>query len=137
MYERASEPLLPRRAFTLRVLRHAGLAAVLLVGSLGVGVVGYAFLDHLSWIDAFVNASMILGGMGPVDPMTNDAAKFFAGVYALYSGVVFLISVGVIFAPVLHRVLHTLHLQAEPAADGTDSDDSAASPAETGRSSPG
>lgn len=125
MYERASEPLLPRRAFTLRVLRHAGLAALLLIGSLGVGVLGYAALDHLSWIDAFVNASMILGGMGPVDPMTNDAAKFFAGVYALYSGVVFLISVGVIFAPVLHRLLHKLHLQADPAADDTDAGKSA------------
>ena len=127
MYEHASEPLLPRRAFTLRVLRHAALASLLLAGSLGVGVLGYAFLDHLPWIDAFVNASMILGGMGPVDPMTNDAAKFFAGVYALYSGVIFLISVGVIFAPVLHRLLHKLHLQAEPAADA-DSGDSAPSP---------
>ncbi len=124
MYEHSSEPLLPRREFTLRVLRHAALAALLLAGSLGVGVLGYAYLDHLPWIDAFVNASMILGGMGPVDPMTNDAAKFFAGVYALYSGVIFLISVGVIFAPVLHRVLHKLHLQAPT------SDDAAAAPAD-------
>ena len=119
-YEHSSEPLLPRRAFTVRVLRHAALAAGLLVGSLGVGVVGYAFLDHLPWVDAFVNASMILGGMGPVDPMTNDAAKVFAGVYALYSGVVFLISVGVVFAPVLHRILHTLHLQGNTPADATE-----------------
>ena len=122
MYEHSSEPLLPRRDFLVRVLRHAGLAALLLGGSLGIGVIGYAFLDHLAWIDAFVNASMILGGMGPVDPMTNDAAKFFAGVYALYAGVVFLISVGVIFAPVLHRILHKLHLQ--PASDaGSAADD--------------
>lgn len=119
MYEHASEPLLPRRAFIMRVLRHAGLAALLLVGSLGVGVLGYAVLGNLSWVDAFLNASMILGGMGPVDVLKTDAAKVFAGIYALYSGVVFLLSVGVVFAPVLHRVLHKLHLQAATADDST------------------
>lgn len=116
-YEHASQPLISRRDFTLRVLRHATVAVALLVGSLAIGIVGYAALDHLSWVDAFVNASMILGGMGPVDPMTNDAAKLFAGTYALYSGVVFLLSVGVVFAPVLHRILHKLNLQLPPDDD--------------------
>src|SRR3954464_9393363 len=102
MYEHASEPLIPRRDFVVRVLLHAGGAVVLLGGSLVIGIVGYAYFDHLRWIDAFGNASMILGGMGPVDPLTNDAAKLFAGVYALYAGVVFLVAVGTIFAPILH-----------------------------------
>jgi hypothetical protein len=124
MYEHSSQPLLPRRAFTLRVLRHAGLAAILLVGSLGVGVLGYMVLGNLGPVDAFMNASMILGGMGPVDVLKSDGAKVFAGLYALYSGVVFLLSVGVVFAPVLHRILHKLHLQAATPEDDVSKDTS-------------
>jgi hypothetical protein len=102
--------MLSRRAFVARVLRHAGLAGLLLLGSLAVGVAGYMFLAHLSFVDAFLNAAMILGGMGPVDVLITDGAKLFAGVYALYCGLFFLVTAGVILAPFLHRVLHSLHL---------------------------
>src|SRR5687767_7320666 len=110
MYERYDEPMLSRRAFAARVLRHIGLAALLLFASLAVGVAGYMFLAHLSFVDAFLNAAMILGGMGPVDVLTTDGAKLFAGLYALYCGLFFLITAGVILVPFLHRVLHSLHL---------------------------
>ena len=95
------------------MLRHAALAALLLAGSLGVGVLGYAYLDHLPWIDAFVNASMILGGMGPVAELTTDAGKVFASLYALYSGIVLIASAGLLLSPVLHRILHRFHVESE------------------------
>jgi hypothetical protein len=110
MYERYDEPVLSRRAFAARVLRHAGLAALLLLASLGLGVAGYMGLAGLAPVDAFLNAAMILGGMGPVDVLNSDAAKLFAGLYAIYCGVFFLVIAGLILAPFLHRVLHSLHL---------------------------
>lgn len=110
MYERYDQPVLSRRAFAARVICHAALAAVLLLASLGIGVAGYMALAHLSFIDAFLNAAMILGGMGPVDVLPTDAAKLFAGIYAIYSGVFFLVIAGLILAPFLHRVLHRLNL---------------------------
>ena len=94
MYEHVSEPLISRHDFTLRMLRHGAGALALLGGSLVIGIVGHAVLDNLDPVDAFLNAAMILGGMGPVDPLRNDAAKVFAGIYALYSGAVFLVAVG-------------------------------------------
>jgi hypothetical protein len=94
----------------VRVLRHAALASVLLIGSLAIGVIGYMALAQLSFIDAFLNAAMILGGMGPVDVLPTDSAKLFAGLYAIYSGVFFLVLAGLILAPFLHRVLHLLNL---------------------------
>ena len=113
MYERYDQPVLSRRAFVARVLRHAALAAVLLLGSLAIGVLGYMSLAHLGFIDAFLNAAMILGGMGPVDALPTDAAKVFAGLYAIYSGVFFLVIAGLILAPFLHRVLHLLNLDTD------------------------
>jgi hypothetical protein len=110
MYESVHEPLIPRRDFIRRLLWHIALAAAVLGASLAVGWIGYAVIDNLSPVDAFVNAAMILGGMGPVDPLRNDAAKWFAGIYALYAGIVFLVSVSVVVAPVLHRLLHSLHI---------------------------
>jgi hypothetical protein len=110
MYERYDEPLLSRRAFAVRVLRHAALAGLLLFASLTVGVAGYMVLANLSFVDAFLNAAMILGGMGPVDILTSDSAKLFAGLYALYCGVFFLVIAGLVLAPFLHRVLHLLNL---------------------------
>ncbi len=118
MYERYNEPVLSRRAFAARVLRHTALAALLLLASLAVGVVGYMSLAHLSFVDAFLNAAMILGGMGPVEVLTTDGAKLFAGLYALYCGVFFLVIAGLVLAPFLHRVLHLLNLD----DDGDESD---------------
>jgi len=110
MYESYGEPMISRTAFAGRVIRHGALAVLPITLSLAIGIAGYMSLAGLSPIDAFLNAAMILGGMGPVDPMTNDAAKLFAGVYALYSGVVFLVVAGLLLAPFLHRVLHRLHI---------------------------
>jgi len=86
------------------------LAALIIGGALGVGVVGYHSLGGLPWIDALVNASMILGGMGPVDPITSNAGKFFASFYALFSGLLFIGAASVLLAPFVHRIMHKLHL---------------------------
>ena len=109
MYEHRSEPVLEFDAFLRRLARHGGLSAALIAVSLGVGTLGYRVLGRLDWVDAFMNASMILTGMGAVDPMPTVAAKLFASLYALYSGIVFLVAVGLLGAPILHRVLHRLH----------------------------
>jgi hypothetical protein len=85
-------------------------AGGLLLGSLGIGILGYHHFARLRWLDALANASMILGGMGPLDPITTDAGKWFASIYALYSGIILLGSAGVFFSPLIHRFLHTLHL---------------------------
>jgi hypothetical protein len=113
MYESYEQPMLTRRAFFLRLSRHVLLALGLLTLWLLVGVVGYAWLAHLKPVDAFLNAAMIAGGMGPVDVLTDDTAKIFAGVYAVISGVVIIGAAGIVLTPVLHRVLHTLHLDDE------------------------
>ena len=110
MYERRHEPLLPFRRFVIRQLKHTAAALGLVAVSLAIGMAGYHFLDELGWIDSFVNASMLLGGMGPVDPLKTNAAKLFAGCYALFSGLVFPVSAGVLFAPIVHRVFHHFHL---------------------------
>jgi hypothetical protein len=110
MFEHYTKPLLSRKQFLIRVLRYLGYTAILLSLSLGMGVVGYHYFDQLSWLDSLLNASMILTGMGPVDPMKNDAAKWFASCYAIFSGVAFLSSVSVLLAPVVHRFLHKHHL---------------------------
>jgi hypothetical protein len=109
LYERRSEPVLEFDAFLRRMARHGGLSAALIAVSLGVGTLGYRVLGRLDWVDAFMNASMILTGMGPVNPMPTVAAKLFASLYALYSGIVFLVAVGLLGAPIIHRVLHRLH----------------------------
>lgn len=119
MYERYDQPVLSRGAFVVRVLRHAALAGLLLLGSLGIGVLGYMALGHLGFVDAFMNAAMILGGMGPVDVLPTDAAKVFAGSYAIYSGVFFLVIAGLILAPFLHRVLHLLNLDTDDVDSAT------------------
>lgn len=111
MYEHKSEPLLPFRRFARRLLGHFIVALAAIFGSLGIGVVGYHFLERLTWLDALLNASMILGGMGPVDAIRTPAGKLFASFYALFSGVVFLVIVGILIAPIGHRFLHKLHLE--------------------------
>jgi hypothetical protein len=111
MYEHRDDPLLSRFAFFRRLVSHAGVAIGVVLGSLAIGIIGYHFLEGLAWIDALVNAAMILGGMGPVDALHTSAGKLFASFYALYSGIVFLLAVGIIFAPVFHRILHHFHLE--------------------------
>ena len=110
MYERYDQPMITRRAFAVRLVKHFVLTLGILFIWLAVGVVGYAWFANLRPVDAFLNAAMIAGGMGPVDILTNDAAKVFAGIYAIVSGVVIIGAAGVVLAPVLHRVLHALNL---------------------------
>ncbi|MCB0610889.1 MAG: hypothetical protein H6562_16235 [Lewinellaceae bacterium] len=113
MFERKNQKLLSRKAFFKRVIRYFLYSTFLLGVSLGVGMVGYRFLGDMGWTDAFLNASMILTGMGPVDDMKTEGAKLFAGFYALFSGVAFLSVVAVLFAPIAHRFLHLMHLDTE------------------------
>jgi hypothetical protein len=113
MYERHREPLLPRKFFIIRFAQHCLVAGGVIALSLGMGVLGYHFLEGLPWIDSLLNASMILGGMGPVDPLASTAGKLFASFYALFSGILFLVIGGILLAPVVHRFLHRLHLDGE------------------------
>jgi len=110
MYEQHTEELLPTRQFLRRVARHGGLAGAVLVLSLAIGIVGFHFLAAQGWLDAYLNAAMLLGGMGPVGDFKGSAGKVFAGLYALYSGVVFLGATAVFLAPVVHRIIHKLRL---------------------------
>jgi hypothetical protein len=109
MYEARADALLSRPLFIGRMLRHGAAAALLVLVSLGIGIAGYEYFEALAWRDAFLNSAMLLGGMGPVDAPLTDGGKIFAGLYALYSGLVFLVTVGVVLAPVLHRALHKFH----------------------------
>jgi hypothetical protein len=111
MYERRQQPLLSRAKFLRRVGRHGLVALGVLVFGLGIGVLGYHWLAHLNWIDSLLNASMILGGMGPIDPLPNNAAKLFASFYALFSGLAFVGIVSVLLAPFVHRLLHRIHAE--------------------------
>ena len=111
MYEKRDRPLLSRAKFLRRVGRHFIGVLIFVAFALGIGVLGYHYLGHLKWIDALVNASMILGGMGPVDPLTSTAAKVFASCYALFSGLAFIGIAGVMLAPFAHRLLHHFHIE--------------------------
>jgi hypothetical protein len=110
MYEHRTEPLLPVALFLRRLLWHVLIASALLLISLAIGVLGYHYLEGLPWLDALLNASMILGGMGPVNELHTAPGKLFASLYALFSGVAFLAMAGIIVAPLAHRLLHHLHL---------------------------
>ncbi len=110
-FEHRSQPLLPTRLFVLRLLRHGGYAVGIGFAFLGFGTWGYHAFVGLPWLDALLNASMILSGMGPVDPIVTDSGKWFASIYALLSGLVFIVIVGVLLAPVFHRVFHRLNLE--------------------------
>ena len=112
LYEAKHRPVLARRHFLRRLRNHALLAAAIILVSLGIGMAGYAGFEGLSWIDAFLNAAMLLGGMGPVNPPVTFAGKLFAGCYALYAGLLFIVTAGLLFAPVLHRLMHRFHWNA-------------------------
>jgi hypothetical protein len=109
MYESRAQPPLPRRVFIARLLSHVSVALGLLAVSLGAGMLGYVELEHLSWMDAFLNTAMLLGGMGPVNAPVTPGGKLFAGLYALYAGLVFIATAALIFTPVAHRLLHKFH----------------------------
>jgi hypothetical protein len=111
MYERKHQKLLPRPLFYRRVASHALVACAFVVGSLAIGMLGYHAFEGLGFVDALLNASMILGGMGPVGELRTTAGKLFASFYALFSGIGFLVIAGVLFAPVIHRFFHKFHLE--------------------------
>lgn len=113
MFEHRSKPLLPRREYYRRLARHAGLGAAIIIVALGLGMTGYHTFEKLPWVDAFVNAAMILSGMGPMATLQTDGGKIFAGCYALFSGLALIAILGIIFAPVVHRSLHKFHLEDE------------------------
>ncbi len=117
-YEHRTEPLLPRRQFYRRLVQHGLVAFALMALSLGLGVLGYRITEGLSWLDSLLNASMILGGMGPVAVLHTPAGKLFASFYALFSGAVFLGMAGIVVAPIAHRLLHRLHLEEGPLSEG-------------------
>ena len=111
MFEHHSQPLLQTRAFYGRLLYSLVLGLAVVAVSLGVGMLGYHGFEHLDWLDSFLNAAMLLGGMGPVEQPQTAAGKLFAGLYALYCGFVMLSIAGIIFAPIVHRLLHRFHLE--------------------------
>jgi hypothetical protein len=118
IYEHRSQGLLPRPLFIRRLLLHGVVASALLVVSLAIGVIGYHVTEGLSWLDSVLNASMILGGMGPVDTLHTADGKLFASAYALFAGMAFLATAGIVVAPMAHRLLHGLHLEST-VVDGT------------------
>ena len=111
MYERHTEPLLSRRQFLRRLARHGEIALAALTVSLALGTLGFHWSAPQGWLDAFLNAAMLLGGMGPVGSFEQPIGKVFAGLFALYAGIVFLGAAMVLLAPIVHRILHKLHLE--------------------------
>ena len=109
MYEQKSEPPLLRKFFARRMCQHALIAIGLVAFSIAVGIAGYICFEHLSPLDAFLNAAMLLGGMGPVNAPLTDGGKLFAGIFALYAGLVFIVTAALLFTPLLHRLMHRFH----------------------------
>ena len=113
MYEHRKQPLASRKVFAQRIARNGIIGIAMLLIALGIGILGYHFFEGLPWIDSLLNASMILSGMGPVNPLQTTAGKLFASFYALFSGVVFIVAMAVLVAPIFHRFLHHFHLADE------------------------
>lgn len=112
MFERHHEPLISREAYLRRIARSGGLAASAIAAALFLGVSGYHWIAGFPWVDSILNAAMILGGMGPVGELHTTAGKLFAAAYALFSGLMFIVVAGLLFAPVIHRFLHIFHMEA-------------------------
>lgn len=110
-FEKRGDRPIPRRDFILRMARTLVVILILVGVALLIGMLGYHWLEGMPWVDAFLNASMILGGMGPVDSMKTEAGKIFAGCYALFSGLAFLAMAGLMFGPIAHRILHRFHYE--------------------------
>ena len=116
-YEKCNQKPLTKLAFILRFARSV-ITVLLIVGvALLLGMIGYRETEGYTWTDAYLNASMILGGMGPVNPVVTEAGKIFAGSYALFSGLAFLVLAGLLFAPIAHRILHGFHYDADKKSD--------------------
>ena len=111
MFESKHQKLVSSGVFMQRMLSHIFLIILLILGALSIGVLGYHWFADFTWVDSLLNASMILGGMGEIDQLTNTAAKVFASVYALFSGLVFIAVMGIFFTPIMHRVFHSLHME--------------------------
>jgi hypothetical protein len=118
MFDHHVRPLASRATFQRRLVSSGRLAIALVAGSLGIGMAGYAVFEGLGFVDAFLNASMILSGMGPLHNPATVGGKIFAGIYALYSGFAVLVIAAVLIAPVVHRIFHRFHI--EEAGDGSD-----------------
>jgi hypothetical protein len=112
-YESKNQPLLPWAHFIHRLARNFGVASALIGVSLAAGMAGYHSLEGMDWVDAFANAAMILSGMGPLAQLNTVSGKVFAGVYALYSGLMLIVATGIILAPVIHRMLHQFHVDSD------------------------
>ena len=116
MFEQKHQKIAPVHVFVRRVAIYVGMANVLILAALFIGVVGYHWIAGLDWVDALLNASMILGGMDPVNILVSPVAKVFASFYALFSGLVFIAVMGIVLTPIAHRMLHKFHV------DGKDID---------------
>jgi hypothetical protein len=110
-YEHRAQPVLPLQQFLVRMARSGVVALAFIAVSLLIGVIGYRIFEGLSWIDAFLNASMLLGGMGPVNAPVSFGGKLFAGLFALYCGLAVILVAGIVLAPVAHRILHRFHME--------------------------
>jgi hypothetical protein len=112
-FERRRQGLLSRRRFADRMLKAIGLWCILAVVGLGIGMAGYAAFEGMSLADSYVNAAMILSGMGPMGELKTTAGKIFAGSYAIFSGLLLIIATGFVLAPIFHRVLHHFHVESQ------------------------
>ncbi len=110
MYERRQQPIASLGKFILRLAHSVALGLLIIAIALSIGMMGYHHYEHMSWIDSFANASMILSGMGPFGPLTTNAGKLFAGFYALFSGLLFILLMGIFLGPIFHRFLHKFNL---------------------------
>ena len=110
MFEPRESPLAPTNVFAWRMAKFIGFAMIIAGIALMIGIFGYRYIAEMSWVDSLLNASMILGGMGPMGELQTDAAKIFASAYALFSGLVFISVMGIVLAPAAHRALHLFHL---------------------------
>ncbi len=113
MFEPRHQRILPRHKFALRLLKSLSLATTVAAFALSIGVAGYHWIANFGWIDSILNASMVLTGMGQVDRLISPEAKLFASVYAMFSGLVFVLLIGVLLLPVVHRILHKFHYEVE------------------------
>ena len=109
MYERRGHRPISRTEFIWRLARHLGYSTIMVIGTLIVGMIGYVLTEHMGWLDAFLNSAMLLGGMGPVNAPQTDAGKLFAGMYALFCGMVVILITGVMISPLVHRIIHRFH----------------------------